>query len=1456
METPFKFLEAYEKNDRQLFFGRDQEIEDLYSLVTKSNMVVVYGKSGVGKTSLVKCGLATEFDDNEIVMIEVRRRNDLNESLNAELQKALKSTGKNNKPVPELIKEIFNYKLRPIYLFFDQFEELFISGKSDERDIFLNTLQKIKELDIPYVIILAIRQEYLGNLSIFRKEAPFLFDHILPIDPMDQAKSIGVVNSIYDKLMEEKYILRNGIEKPVTIHYDKTITPRIINIVTNNGFFVELPYLQVYLDKLFRIACEEPADEIVFNEALLDDPRISQIGTVINNLLDEQIKKAVEHTGEDSDIKILAFLKQFITDQDTKKQVSLARLYDFAGNYGLTRNQVEKCIEIFTTALLIRPLEGNLFELSHDSVAAKISQKRSDKKRTHPLIEGNPYKGLAAFTDSEEDRKRFFGRKEPVEKVMSLIRSQKLIVISGASGTGKSSLIKAGIFPELTDMGYQKFEIRPGDYPTIPLQKAIAAMNSDESGKSDFLLLIDQYEELITRSKNEKDIDTFESTILTLITNPESILRSLPEVSAGIVNEIKPPSITVLITVRADFEPQFKSGILAAYWDKGRYVLPYMSSRELEEAIERPAELAACYFEPVTLVKNIAEEVSGRPSALPLLSFALSQMYEASLASTRTITKEIFDKIGVFGALQTKANQIYDGVDTAGKKMMQEVLLRMVSFEGSEIASRRVYLDELDYPSTQQSEKAHEIIDILEKERLVIKKPDEEKKEYVEPAHDALLKGWTKLWVWIKDFGKDNQVLRSRLIQAVDDYSKTNNEKLLWNNSPWLDNLMAEANNKDGWLNKKELDFIVQSERVRQDSRELAKKAEEEKTKLTNEKLKAQSDIIKKNRKFRTVITAALCIAAALGTLAFFQRQKALNSLSKITQQKKEIDVLNSNLQSQFSLLVLSRDSLIQKQDSLDEAQQALSVKNDSISKLVSIARVSEKKAIASAAIANQQRIEAEKAAFALQKEVSERVAAQELARIKGDSLVIKMRELSYQKETLEKTNDSLSLTIAQLKEQKEITLSQVLNFSKTFEQTDPVKAFRVAELAYKMDSLKQNDDVRIQYNKLANKYGYYYSQQFTGKSSSVSPDGQYMLTTGVANGYLKLIKNSPPYEITDSIKLKEDFMYADFSPKTGWVTVTSKNRIDIYTIANDHRLKNPEKISDKDIILSKYDAAGSRLLVLTKDELKGYSFLYNADPVEIKNLEKKNKGQIATAVFSEDGTKTLYSFVNGVVNIMNNETGKPVVYKSPKTAINSYISPHGNYFIVNAGEGLFLYNSLGEQKSISWMQKEYGHLIALAFTADKKTALFTFLSSFSGWSNTKNALQPQQSKGPVESKVIIHFDLASLKEINNVTDFLSQEDISLLNSSNTAILVKDNNLLFGSDQGLVKSVDMRSGKTMYLRGHQGAVNSISFNKGYILTSADDNTTRIWETGTPLELDRLKRIPGLTREEMERYGVK
>ncbi len=526
----------------------------------------------------------------------------------------------------------------------------------------------------------------------------------------------------------------------------------------------------------------------------------------------------------------------------------------------------------------------------------------------------NPYRGLQSF--EEEHSQLFFGRKELVEELYKKISNAKssLTVVSGISGSGKSSLVKAGLIPYLRQNHSQKWYIlkpmRPSESPFTALARTLLLITSnndivvskqldnlhfldeilkqeittlnqridegDINSESDelfqleqkvkkyerivdiwnratqeakqllivdyfdelnnlcrdknkqmllqkavldclnplsqrlhdpnefikivktwgeqkpgirLLLVIDQFEELITLSSQSKEDKQNQQPNLT---ESQQFLKLLEATLAANL-----PQLSIMVTLRSDFEPRFlNSEALKSYWTHARFPVRAMRSDELRSAIERPAAEMALYFEQLPLQRNpvdkLVDEVRQMPGALPLLSFTLSELY-IKLAkkwvdgesSDRALTLDAeFDREGgVAGSLTRRANKEYDSLpDDAHRDTMRRVMLRMVTIEGGESARRRVPLSELVYadkhdpskPDDEENQRVELVLKRLNEARLIVS-GQETGEPYVEPAHDFLVRSWDKLQKWQQQ-EQENLPLQRRLTLAALEWKSVTNK--------------------------------------------------------------------------------------------------------------------------------------------------------------------------------------------------------------------------------------------------------------------------------------------------------------------------------------------------------------------------------------------------------------------------------------------------------------------------------------------------------------------------------------------------------------------------------------------------------------------------------------------------------------------------------------------------------
>lgn len=446
----------------------------------------------------------------------------------------------------------------------------------------------------------------------------------------------------------------------------------------------------------------------------------------------------------------------------------------------------------------------------------------------------NPYRGLESFEEAQAPL--YFGRSQLTEDLQAFVVEHPLTVLLGPSGAGKSSLVKAGLIPALrksADANWQILPpIRPGDAPLKALARAILALDStgktqfaavealaenlaqdpkelmrrvlawgDRYPKNRLLLIVDQFEELMTQCPHEQERQQF----LDLL---QKALR-LGKRRARIV-----------LTLRSDFEPQFQSW-LPDIWMQSRFLVKPMTQDELRQAIEAPAAERVMVFEPYNLADQLINEVVQMPGALPLLSFTLSELYLKYLQrqdGNRALTQADYEALGgVAGSLTQRATQEYAALkqqDLAYEHTLKRVMLRMVAVEGGELARRRVPRSELVYPSEAENARVEVVIQRLTAARLLVEGQEPGGEPYVEPAHDALVQGWNQLQRW-KHKEQENLNLQRLLTPAAKEWAHHQRGKkakgFLWNNNPRLSLLTANLKSAQSWLNRLEYDFVRHS---------------------------------------------------------------------------------------------------------------------------------------------------------------------------------------------------------------------------------------------------------------------------------------------------------------------------------------------------------------------------------------------------------------------------------------------------------------------------------------------------------------------------------------------------------------------------------------------------------------------------------------------------------------------
>ncbi len=386
----------------------------------------------------------------------------------------------------------------------------------------------------------------------------------------------------------------------------------------------------------------------------------------------------------------------------------------------------------------------------------------------------NPYKGLRAF--GESDAEHFFGRDAVVDQLVAAVAEHRLVAVVGPSGIGKSSVVKAGLVPALRkgalpgSARWLVADLFPGAYPFEDLAAAllrvaverpddlVEQLARDELGirrlakrilpaGSELLLVVDQFEELFTLTTDEELRRRFLDGLTALAADPRAPVR-------------------VVVTLRADFldhplrYPEFGE-LLGA----GMVTVAAPSEDELAEAIERPAAAVGVRFE-AGLVSHIVADVHDQPGALPLLQYALTELFAARTSDLLTL-EGYRATGGVVGALGRRAEELHARLDAPARRACRQVFLRLVSVDPTgQDTRRRVRRREL-----RGLELEPEVLDAIlgrygEHRLLSFDRDSVTRTPTVEVAHEAILGQWDRLRTWI-DERREDLLLHRRLVEAV-----------------------------------------------------------------------------------------------------------------------------------------------------------------------------------------------------------------------------------------------------------------------------------------------------------------------------------------------------------------------------------------------------------------------------------------------------------------------------------------------------------------------------------------------------------------------------------------------------------------------------------------------------------------------------------------------------------------
>jgi WD40 repeat protein len=542
-----------------------------------------------------------------------------------------------------------------------------------------------------------------------------------------------------------------------------------------------------------------------------------------------------------------------------------------------------KLPSLTVTLAYVRACGGDeqVWERRWHAVAAELAQHDEVEVADRDTPPGSsasdrpPYVGLSAF--QPEDAEWFFGRERLVEQLLDRLSQRRFVVVFGASGVGKSSVLRAGLLPRWqAETGIRSVVLfTPGPHPVEEcaihlasvadytpgqlvaeltadphnLHRVIRQVLAGQPDGAELAVIVDQFEEVFTLCRSDTERGHFIDMLITAADAPNSRCR-------------------IVLGVRADFYAHCTTHprLVEVLADAQLAVGP-MSSDELRRCIVQPAVRAHCTLEGALLAELVAH-AAGNAGVLPMLSHVLLETWRRRRGNTLTLAG--FQAAGgVDGALARTAESVYTALTPAQQHLAKELFLRLIALgEGTEDTKRRIHRTELDTTDTESGTDSDDgrnvglVVDRLAQQRLITVDRDS-----VEITHEALIRCWPRLHGWLSE-DREGLRMHRRLTDAADEWTRLGGDP----GTLWRGTRLALT---DGWAASKDR-VLAAREREFLEASWAAHAAEQATARRRSRRL----------RQLVALLTVLLVVATTAGVLAVQAQRTAVRQRDIATSQR------------------------------------------------------------------------------------------------------------------------------------------------------------------------------------------------------------------------------------------------------------------------------------------------------------------------------------------------------------------------------------------------------------------------------------------------------------------------------------------------------------------------------------------------------------------------------------------
>ncbi|MCA2605172.1 WD40 repeat domain-containing protein [Microcystis sp. M26BS1] len=1011
-----------------------------------------------------------------------------------------------------------------------------------------------------------------------------------------------------------------------------------------------------------------------------------------------------------------------------------------------------------------------------------ITQKSGVEIQAQTLITGSPYLGLRKF--EVDDKDRFFGRDNWIIELTDYLKQKNVLLLLGASGSGKSSLVQAGLIPKLKDnFGANKLvnltfvpDVNPFEsfygcllanrYKQYQAKLAqavkedtlIKVVEGLKNNSDLWFIFIDQFEELFTRTpKTERDI--FIKSLVNLIENNNSLVK-------------------IVMTIRADFLDKLSPyPSLGKIHDQYSKMLTDMDESQLRLAIAEPAARNGVIFEK-GLINQIIADFYEQAGSLPLLQYTLDLLWQKDHIQERFLNIKIYQEIGgVTGALEKQADKIYSQFNEQQRKAAEEIFLELISLEGEKAVSRRA-----DKSSFEQEEMQREVLYQLIDNRLLVSK-GEDGKATVEVAHEELLRCWQVLQDLIRE-KEEIIVLRSRLYADAkqwDDLQKQDAVKAsseLWGGSKLAKIVEFQKNNSLPNLEALAIEFIKAS----------ISQAERQK----NEKIRTA-------RRITAVSLVAVMVSTGLGLMAWKQTQQAELNLAH-SRGFSSVSLFNEHKELEAFVEAIKAGKTLQNQHAYDRVvmntlQKLLNRKSEHNRLLGHNMRVT------SVSFSRDGRTLASGSRDNTIKLWNIRTG-KEIRTLQGHNSRVSSVSFSRDGKTLASGSDDKTIKLWNVETGQEIRTFKGHNgsvFSVSFSPDGKTLATSSGDNTIKLWNVETGQEIRT----LSGHNSFV-------RSVSFSSDGK-TLATGSGDKTIKLWNIETGQEIRTFKGHNKPISSVSFSSNGKTLATGSDDKtIKLWNGSTGQAIRTL-KGHNGSVFSVNFSSDGKTLATGSDDKTIK---LWNVETgQEIRTLQGHNK-PVTSVSFSRDGRTLASGSWDNTIKLWDIETGQEIRTLSGH---NGYVysvsfSPDGKTLATGSGDKTIKLWNVETGQEIRTLKGHNGSVFSVNFSSDGKT-----LATGS------------------DDKTIKLWNGSTGQAIRTLSG-----DNSIVFSVNFSSDGKT--LATGSDDKTIKLWNVETGKEIHtLTGHDRSVTSVSFSPdGKTLASGSwDNTIKLWNGSNGWDLDAL-----------------